>query len=429
LEICGVDKFVPASEYCERVFDGTHETPKPSATGKPLVTSKHIIGGRLDLQSAYLISDQDHGAIQKRSKVSQWDLLFSMIGTVGEVYLECSLEVPYAVKNVGVFSCGDEIRARWLYYFLRSPYARNHIHRYLNGAVQKFLPLGALRDFPILEYSPDRRGAVEVLSALDAKIDLNNRINVELEALAKIIYDYWFVQFDFPDAHGRPYKSSGGAMVWNETLKREIPEGWATETLWDIATYTNGLAMQKFRPKGDVFLPVIKIKEMSDGFAPDTERASPSIPTKYIVEDGDVLFSWSATLAVQIWTGGRGALNQHIFKVTSEKYPKSYFYFQLLDCLGQFQMMAEKRKTTMGHITLDHLRQAFVVKPPRDLTQQLDHQLRPIFEQYVGLSKQSQRLVELRDWLLPLLMNGQVRVASLPDGVSAPAPEPVAELA
>ncbi|MBS0514329.1 MAG: restriction endonuclease subunit S [Proteobacteria bacterium] len=250
-----------------------------------------------------------------------------------------------------------------------------------------------------------------VLSALDAKIDLNNRINAELEALAKTIYDYWFVQFDFPDAHGRPYRSSGGAMVWNDTLKREIPSEWKTASLWDIATYTNGLAMQKFRPKGEAYLPVIKIKEMSDGFTSETERASPSIPSKIVVNDGDILFSWSATLAVQIWTRGRGALNQHIFKVTSDTYPRSFYYFELVNYLDHFKMMAEKRKTTMGHITLDHLRQSVVVTPPLSLIEQMDERLRPIFDQCLGLSKQNQELTQLRDWLLPLLMNGQVRVA------------------
>ena len=264
---------------------------------------------------------------------------------------------------------------------------------------------------PLITGKAAQKDIANVLSAIDAKIDLNNRINAELEALAKTIYDYWFVQFDFPDANGRPYKSSGGRMVWNKTLGREVPDGWGGETLWDVADYTNGLAMQKFRPTGGEYLPVIKIKEMSDGITPESERASPSIAEKYVVNDGDVLFSWSATLSILIWAHGRGALNQHIFKVTSEKYPRSHFYFQLVNYLDHFKMLAEKRKTTMGHITLDHLRQASVIKPPIGLVKKLDDALHPMFEERVGLSKQSQELARLRDWLLPLLMNGQVRVA------------------
>jgi type I restriction enzyme S subunit len=301
---------------------------------------------------------------------------------------------------------------KFMAFYLRSPLFRRTM---TNNAV---MVLRASLNEQIFSYLnlllPDLDTQVsigEFLYLLTAKIDLNNRINAELEALAKTIYDYWFVQFDFPDAHGRPYKSSGGAMVRNETLKREIPAAWDVGSLWSIATYTNGLPMQKFRPEGDTYLPVIKIREMSDGFTADTERASPSIPKKCIVEDGDVLFSWSATLAIQIWTRGRGALNQHIFKVTSKTYPKSFFYFELFNYLDHFKMMAEKRKTTMGHITLDHLRQSVVVTPPLPLIEKLDVLLRPIFEQCVGLSKQNLELIQLRDWLLPLLMNGQVRVA------------------
>ena len=264
---------------------------------------------------------------------------------------------------------------------------------------------------PVISGQEEQKNIATVLSAIDAKIDINNRISAELDALAKTIYDYWFVQFNFPNARGRPYKSSGGAMVWNDTLKRDIPSGWKDGSLWDIAKYTNGLAMQKFRPEGDDYLPIIKIKEMSDGFTSDTERASPSIPRKCIVDDGDVLFSWSATLAVQIWTRGRGALNQHIFKVTSKTYPKSFVYFELLNYLDHFKMMAEKRKTTMGHITLDHLRQSLVITPPLPLIEKLDGILCPLFDQSLGLSKQNQELTQLRDWLLPLLMNGHVRVA------------------
>ncbi|MBA4411565.1 MAG: restriction endonuclease subunit S [Odoribacter sp.] len=251
---------------------------------------------------------------------------------------------------------------------------------------------------------------VEVLSCLDSKIELNNRINAELEAMAKTLYDYWFVQFDFPDKNGTPYKASGGKMVWNEELKREIPEGWEVGTLLDIAEYTNGLPCQKFRPTGNDFLKVIKIREMHGGFSSDTELVRSTIPKKLIIENGDVLFSWSASLEVQIWTGGKGALNQHIFKVTSDKYPKSFYYYQLLNYLQHFKMMAENRKTTMGHITQEHLQQSRIAIPPKELTVELEKIIAPIFKRKMINEIENQQLAELRDWLLPMLMNGQVKV-------------------
>ena len=228
--------------------------------------------------------------------------------------------------------------------------------------------------------------------------------------MAKTLYDYWFVQFDFPDANGKPYKSSGGTMIWNEELKREIPEGWEVGTLLDIADYANGLACQKFRPNGEEFLRVIKIREMNEGFSSNTELVKPDIPKKAIVENGDVLFSWSASLEVKIWSGGKGALNQHIFKVTSNDYPKSFYYYQLQNYLQHFKMIAENRKTTMGHITQEHLQQSRIVIPPKELTLQLEKIIAPIFAKKLVNEIENQKLSELRDWLLPMLMNGQVRV-------------------
>jgi type I restriction enzyme S subunit len=251
---------------------------------------------------------------------------------------------------------------------------------------------------------------VSTLSKLIDKIELNNRINAELEAMAKTLYDYWFVQFEFPNEQGKPHKSSGGKMVWNEELKREVPEGWEVKTLLDIAIFENGLPCQKFRPNGKEHYRVIKIREMNEGYSSNTELVRTDIPKKSIVENGDILFSWSATLDVKIWTNGIGALNQHIFKVTSNNYPKSFYYFQLLNYLQHFKMMAENRKTTMGHITQEHLKQSRIVIPPILLTIELEKTIGKIFLEKINNDIENQQLTTLRDWLLPMLMNGQVKV-------------------
>jgi type I restriction enzyme S subunit len=281
-----MSKFIPAQQYCVKVFDGTHDTPKPFEIGYPLVTSKNILGRKLNLKDTYNISKEDYFAVQKRSAVSKWDILFSMIGSIGEIYLEKNDNIPYAIKNVGVFSTNDEYKAKWLYYYLISPYAKAFIKNYLAGAVQKFLALGTLREFPIIPYDDSRKKIVDLLYAIDSKIELNNKINTELEAMAKTLYDYWFVQFDFPDENGKPYKSSGGEMVWSEELKREIPKGWEVESLLDIADFVNGLACQKYRPKAsEDFYRVVKIREMSDGFTDSSEFVSRKIPEKVIIDD------------------------------------------------------------------------------------------------------------------------------------------------
>ena len=230
--------------------------------------------------------------------------------------------------------------------------------------------------------------------------------------MAKQLYDYWFVQFDFPNEEGKPYKSSGGKMVWNEKLKRAIPDGWYCGTLLDIAQYTNGQSCQKFRPIDDNKLPVIKIKEMHDGISSETEFVKSDIPESVKVYDGDVLFSWSASLEVMLWAYGNGGLNQHIFKVTSNNgYPRSFYFYQLIDDIGNFKRMAEARKTTMGHITQDHLKQSTIALPPNtNIANKLEERLSPIFDTIINNSQEIMNLTKQRDELLPLLMNGQVSV-------------------
>ena len=253
----------------------------------------------------------------------------------------------------------------------------------------------------------------QILQTLDKKIIINRQINQNLEAMAKQLYDYWFVQFDFPNEEGKPYKSSGGEMVWNDKLKRNIPVGWHCGNLSEIAVFTNGLACQKFRPKADeVPLPVIKIREMHDGISIDTEEVTSNIPESVKVYNGDVLFSWSASLEVMLWAYGLGGLNQHIFKVTSANdFPKSFYYFQLLDYVDVFKKMAEARKTTMGHITQDHLQQSTIAIPDnKDIADKFEELISPIFKQIVKLQEEISNLIKQRDELLPLLMNGQITI-------------------
>ena len=234
--------------------------------------------------------------------------------------------------------------------------------------------------------------------------------------MAKQLYDYWFVQFDFPNAEGKPYKSSGGKMVYNDKLKREIPEGWKCGSLLDIATFTNGLACQKHRPSHiDHSLPIIKIREMRIGTDNDSERVSSEIPESVKVYNGDILFSWSASLEVMLWAGGNGGLNQHIFKVTSaNEFPKSFYFYQVLNYVSVFKQMAEARKTTMGHITQEHLMQSVIAIPKdKSITALFEDKLEPIFNQIIVKQESIQNLIKLRDELLPLLINGQVSVGAV----------------
>ena len=306
------------------------------------------------------------------------------------------------------------VDGKYLNAFMHTRYIQKYFENNASGSGQRYtLSNDTISNIPVLLPSIEEQHTIgKLLADLDRKIELNKQINDNLEAMAKQLYDYWFVQFDFPNEEGKPYKSSGGAMVWNDKLKREIPKGWHCGTLLDIAEYTNGLACQKYRPTDENKLPVIKIKEMHDGLSVDTEWVKADIPDDVKVYDGDVLFSWSASLEVMLWAYGNGGLNQHIFKVTSKNgYPRSFYFYQLVHYIGVFKQMAEARKTTMGHITQDHLRQSTIVLPPDvDIANKLEEKLCPIFDAIVKNSQEIMTLTKQRDELLPLLMNGQATV-------------------
>ena len=319
------------------------------------------------------------------------------------------------------FCTAFRVKAGWnplyVYYFWQNVYNHGAFFNF-EGKTSgiKNLQLDNALSAIDIEYLPleKQNQIVASLASIDEKIKVNRQINDNLEAMAKQLYDYWFVQFDFPNEEGKPYKSSGGAMVWNDKLKREIPQGWHCGTLLDIAEYTNGLACQKYRPTDNNKLPVIKIKEMHDGLSADTEWVKADIPDDVKVFDGDVLFSWSASLEVMLWAYGNGGLNQHIFKVTSKNgYPRSFYFYQLIHYVGVFKQMAEARKTTMGHITQDHLRQSTIALPPNvDIANKLEEKLCPIFDEIVKNNQEIMALTKQRDELLPLLMNGQASVNS-----------------
>ena len=287
----------------------------------------------------------------------------------------------------------------------------------MKGAKGSKMPRGDkdhIMKYELPTFSPQEQENIgNLVISITNKLWLNRSINHNLKAMAKQLYDYWFVQFDFPDENGKPYKSSGNRMVWNNTLKRDIPDMWHCGNLFEIAKFTNGLACQKFHPKaGEKALSVIKIREMRDGFTADTEKVTPNIPNSVKVSNGDILFSWSASLEVMLWAFGDGGLNQHIFKVTSANdFPKSFYYFQLLNYVDVFKKMAEARKTTMGHITQDHLQQSTIAIPDDvSITKSFEEKVSPIFDLQVKLQEEIQQLTKQRDSLLPLLINGQVLV-------------------
>lgn len=229
------------------------------------------------------------------------------------------------------------------------------------------------------------------LAELDEKIALNNKINDNLYAQAKAIFDNHFINID------------------------AIPAGWRKGNLLDIANYLNGLAMQKFRPQGnEIGLPVLKIKELRQGSCDDSsELCSLRIKPEYIIHDGDVIFSWSGSLLVDIWCGGTCGLNQHLFKVTSDIYDKWFYYLWTAHHLARFIAIAADKATTMGHIKREELAKAEVLIPCEEDYTSLTSIMQPIFELIISNRIEARKLAALRDELLPKLMSGEIDVSAI----------------
>lgn len=240
-----------------------------------------------------------------------------------------------------------------------------------------------------------------ILSSIDDKIEVNRRINENVEQQAQALFKSWLVDF-------KPFKD--GEFVESELGM--IPKGWQVTTLTSIANYLNGLAMQKFRPVGeDKGIPVLKIKELGQGTCDSSsDRCSSQIDEQYKVNDGDIIFSWSGTLLVDSWCGGVCGLNQHLFKVTSKEFPKWFYYMWTKEHLNNFIHIAKDKAVTMGHIKRGHLEEAKVLVPPQDVFGDMTKTMQPIIEEIIGKKIENRKLAQLRDTLLPRLMSGELNV-------------------
>lgn len=277
---------------------------------------------------------------------------------------------------------------QFLYYFSISPIFRDVAILSMTGSsgrqrVQTDVVEKHLFDIPSL---PEQQAIAAVLSSLDDKIDLLHRQNKTLEAMAETLFRQWFVE----EAH----------------------EDWEERPLSSIANFLNGLACQKYPPKNELEkLPVLKIRELTGGITEASDWATSEVKPEYIVDAGDVIFAWSASLMIKIWDGERCVLNQHLFKVTSGEFPKWFYLMWCKHHLAEFIAISASHATTMGHIKRGDLDAAMVSVPSPDKMKDMSEQMTPMLDKQIEIAEQRRTLEALRDSLLPKLMSGEVRVA------------------
>ena len=365
-------------------------------SGIPVLNGSNLIGFALNDGSFRYVTEEKANSLGK-ANAYRGDVVITHRGTLGQiVFIPSDSKFERYVISQSQFrvKCNEKIMPEYLTYYFHTKIGQ---HKLLSNASQVGVPALARASTSFQELEIEippmiqQQKVVSLLETIRVKIELNNAINDNLEQQAQAIFR-------------------------REVLRNgKLPPNWTTGSLLDIADYLNGLAMQKFRPiDGERGLPVLKIKELRQGFCDySSELCSPNIKPEFIVHDGDVIFSWSGSLLVDLWCGGTCGLNQHLFKVTSDKYPKWFYYAWTAHHLARFVAIAADKATTMGHIKREDLAKAEVIIPDTTSMERIGGVIEPIYDLIINQRVENRRLSMLRDSLLPKLMSGELDVSSV----------------
>ena len=369
-----------ADEFCKTVTDGTHDSPKPQTCGRYLITSKHLKSSGIDFSSANKISEEDYQKIIKRSNVEQYDILFSMIGTVGNIHRVTTVDVDYAVKNMGIFKLGgDNVKSLWLYYYLQSPQAKEYIKSRISGSTQGYLTLGSLRDFPVcVPPLTEQKRIADILSAIDDKIELNRRINANLEQQAQALYRSWFVDNKKDDWK----KKRLDDIISIYDSQRKPLSGQQREKMEKIYPYYGAASLMDYV---DNYL--------FDGI--------------YLLlgEDGTVSDSEGFPMLQYVW--GKFWVNNHAHILQGKN---GFTTESLYILLKQTNVSSIVTGAVQPKISQANLKSVPIIMPPINLLNQYNNIIKPIFNQIRINHNQIQQLSTLRDTLLPKLMSGEIKV-------------------
>ena len=376
-------EFVRLDFYCDSVRDGTHDTPKPTEQGMPLVTSKAIRGGKVFLDECYLISQKDFDKINKRSLVEKWDVLMTMIGTVGRLLLV--KDTPhYAIKNIALFKIGNELKAKWLYYYLLMDSVQNYFEMIANGTSQHFIGLGHMRKLKIPNITQSSGKIVEILSTYDTLIENNTKRIRLLEKMAENLYKEWFVRFRFPGHE-------------NVEMENGLPKGWKRGSLSDVCEFKRGKNITSSEmEEGNV--PVI-----SAGLEPSGYHSCSNVRgVNVTMSSSGANAGYIAIHYSDIWA----ADCSYIKEATTDNI---YYVYELLNnirtVINNFQ-----RGVAQPHVYPKDVNRIKLILPSKDLMRKANRRLEIMHKEIYNLQKQNSLLARQRDLLLPRLMSGKLEV-------------------
>lgn len=429
-------EFIPASEFCDLVTDGTHDSPKKTEFGVKLVTSKNIVGGKLDLTSAYFISESDAQNINKRSQVHINDVLLSMIGTVGEVAL-IEKEPDFVIKNVGLLKNSDPKKAKWLYYYLKSPITQNLIKDRLRGTTQQYIPLGELRNLPILKPNSEEhlQNTIEQLSSLDKKIQLNTQINQTLEQIAQALFKSWFVDFD-PVRTKVQALSDGLSLEQAELAAMQTISGKTPEELTALSQtqperYAELAETAKAFPCEMVEVDGVKVpKGWKIQYLKDICNIvyGKNLPTTKLIKEGYPVFGGNGVIGYydkflyetpQTLVSCRGAASGKVLYSLSysfvtnnslviehEKSGLSYFY--IYETLKLQNLTELTSGSAQPQMTIANMAAVQILVPSEKINEVCKKYLGTLYNQIYQNNIENETLANTRDLLLPKLLKGEV---------------------
>lgn len=435
------------------LIDCDHKTPKAVDHGQPYIGIPQLKNGRISLEGARLISAEDFSHWRRKALPMPNDVILSRRCNPGETaYVPEGLNIALGQNLVLLRATNENVYPPFLRWLAQGPAWWTQVNNFINvGAVFDSLKCADIPNFLVcLPPYNEQIKISEILYSLDKRIQINEFINQTIEKMVQALFKSWFIDFEpvkakiaVLEAGGSQEEATLAAMTVisgknadalkvferenpeqcaelkataelfpsavQESELGEIPAGWSIKPLDEIAVYQNGLALQKFRPENENdFLPVVKIAQLKKGFADSEEKASPNIKPECIIDNGDVIFSWSGSLMVDIWCGGKAALNQHLFKVSSTNYPKWIYYKYTTHHLNEFQRIAEAKAVTMGHIKREHLSQAKCVIPPSDTISTFTPFFEPLLNRIISNRLECKQFDKIRNNLLPKLLSGEI---------------------
>ena len=387
--------------------------------GVPFLRSLNIRPFFFEPSNLKYVTSEFHNKI-KKSTLRPGDVAVVRTGNPGASCVIPDFLEEANCSDLVIIRCGEKLDPHFVSYYINSV-THSQIKGQLVGAIQKHFNIGSAKEiaFPDIDKSTQSKISA-VLSFLDAKIDCNNRINAELESMAKTLFEYWFVQFDFPDDNGNPYKSSSGKMRYNATLKREIPEGWADGTLNDLGQIVGGSTPSTKKP--DNFTnngtPWITPNDLSDNLSNKfITRGAQDVSDEGIKDAslkkypaGTVLLSSRAPIGYMAIARAELTTNQG-FKsfIPCNGYSSAFIYYSVMSSMKAIIQYASG--STFKEVSAAVLKTVKITRPEQSIVAKFTQRVDPIFRRQDLLEQENLQLTQLRDWLLPMLMNGQVTVA------------------